>query len=268
MVELTNRKHKIMSTAFTGVDDETQEMIGDMFSGSDTGNDNFEFDTSEVSESDLKSSGMVDRPGNYHFEVTKVELNLGSTVEGDNGTPKDNTPHVLVTCMVLQTVANQAPAGTILFHRIYVGGKHGAPAKKGSIDAMYRFAFGLGLMKWANVDGVRKLVTVATGTTKFSPTIFSGAVGRQFFATVKTEKSNDPKYEDKHVIPMGAAYNPNHPDVAHFAKNADKLKAGGYIGAATAPAAAASATTAPAATAPAAAAPTKQEADPWGIGSL
>lgn len=186
-----------------------------------------EFDTSDTTEKDLESGGMVDLEGGYHFEVDKVEFNLG--LLSDDG--KEQSPHLLVTCTVLESVKGQSPAGSKLFHRIYVAQKDGSPAKKGSIESMERFASGVGVMRWADVGGQRRLVSSLTGKTALKLREFTGAVGKQFCGFVKKEASNDPKYKDKprYVLPMGRAYHPAHPDVSHVPKNADALRAGGYL---------------------------------------
>lgn len=214
------------------IDETTDEVLDQLNEGSfDTQaiDENFEFSSEDTTESDLQTSGMVDQPGGYHFEVEKVEQHLKLIT--DDG--KEQTPHVLITCKVLQTTPGQSPEGSVLFHRIYVAQKDGSPPKKGSVDAMQRFAYGLGLMQWAEVQRgesrVRKLCSTATGKPSLKISEFSDAVGLQFVAVVKREKSNDARYDDRFVIPMGRACRPSAAEVQHIPKNKQKLIEGGYV---------------------------------------
>lgn len=189
--------------------------------------ENYEFDSSDVDEKDLETSGFVDQEGWYHFEITKVDLHLGLLTEDG----KENTPHILVTCKSLLGGRGISPAASVLWHRIYVGQKDGSPAKQGSIDSMMRFGIGCGLLKWGkkqNPDGTEKAVPVlsSTGSTKFKPIDWKNAVGGQFIAQVLKEKqAADSTYKPKFAIPMGRAYRPDHPDVSHVPKNIEALEA-------------------------------------------
>ena len=189
--------------------------------------ENFEFDSSDVDEKDLETSGFIDQEGWYHFEITKVELHLA--LLNDEG--KENTPHILVTCKSLASARGISPAGSVLWHRIYVAQKDGSPAKQGSIDSMMRFGIGCGLLKWGkkqNADGTEKAVPVlaSTGSVKFRPVDWKAIVGAQFIAQVQKEKqAADSTYKPKFAIPMGRAYRPDHPDVSHVAKNVEALEA-------------------------------------------
>jgi hypothetical protein len=188
--------------------------------------ENFEFDSSDVDEKDLETSGFIDQEGWYHFEITKVELHLGLL----NEEGKENTPHILVTCKSLASARGISPVGSVLWHRIYVAQKDGGPAKQGSIDSMMRFGIGCGLLKWGkktNPDGSEKAVPVlaSTGSVKFKPVDFKAVVGAQFIAQVQKEKqAADSTYKPKFAIPMGRAYRPDHPDVSHVAKNVEALE--------------------------------------------
>ena len=189
--------------------------------------ENYEFDSSDVDEKELDTSGFLDQEGWYHFEITKVELNLG-LVDDEN---KENTPHILVTCKSLNSVKGQSPPGSVLWHRIYVGAKGGGPAKQGSIDSMFRFGIGCGLLKWGkaqNPDGSTKSIPVlaSTGSSKFPVGTWKTIVGAQFIAQVAKEKQPEGStYKPKFAIPMGKAYRPDHPDVSHVAKNLEALEA-------------------------------------------
>lgn len=189
--------------------------------------ENYEFDSSDVDEKDLETSGFLDQEGWYHFEVTKVELHLG--LLNDEG--KENTPHILVTCKSLASARGISPPGSVLWHRIYVAQKDGSAPKQGSIDSMLRFGIGCGLLKWGkkqNPDGTEKAVPVlaTTGSTKIPVAVWKSIVGAQFIAQVQKEKqAADSTYKPKFTIPMGRAYRPDHPDVSHVAKNVEALEA-------------------------------------------
>lgn len=215
----------------TGITEDDMNAIDDLggeFAPGPQGIDeNFEFDSSDVDEKELDTSGFLDQEGWYHFEITKVDLQLG--LLNDEG--KENTPHILVTCKSLNSVRGQSPPGSVLWHRIYVGASGGGPAKQGSIDAMFRFGVGIGLMKWTkkqNADGSTKsvLVLTSTGSTKVPPAVWKNAVGAQFVAQVTKEKQQEgSNYKPKFSIPMGKAYRPDHPDVSHVQKNVEALEA-------------------------------------------
>lgn len=199
--------------------------------------ENFEFDSSDIDEKELDTSGTLDQEGWYHFEVTKVDLRLG--LLGEDG--KENTPHINVTCRSLNSVRGQSPAGSILWHKIYIGAKGGGPAKQGSIDSMFRFGVGVGLLKWTkkqNPDGSEKavLVLASTGSTKVPPAVWKTIVGAQFVAQVQKEKpAEGSNYPPQFKIPRGKAYRPDHPDVSHVPKNVEALEAIGIKVSTTAP---------------------------------
>jgi hypothetical protein len=203
------------------------DLEGDFAPANQGIDENFEFDSSDVDEKDLETSGFIDQEGWYHFEITKVELHLGLL----NEEGKENTPHILVTCKSLASARGISPVGSVLWHRIYVAQKDGSPAKQGSIDSMMRFGIGCGLLKWGkktNPDGTEKAVPVlaSTGSVKFKPVDFKAVVGAQFIAQVQKEKqAADSTYKPKFAIPMGRAYRPDHADVSHVAKNIEALEA-------------------------------------------
>ena len=215
----------------TGITEDDMNAIDDLggeFAPGPQGMDeNYEFDSSNVDENDLDTSGLLDQEGWYHFEVTKVEMELG-LIDADN---KENTPHIVVTCKSLNTVRGQSPPGSVLWHRIYVGAKGGGPAKQGSIDSMFRFGIGCGLFKWhkiQNADGSTKSVPVlaTTNSQKFPLAVWKSVVGAQFIAQVVKEKQQEgSNYKPKFVLPMGKAYRPDHPDVSHVQKNVEALEA-------------------------------------------
>jgi len=202
--------------------------------------EDFVFDSSETTEDDVRADGFLDLEGMYHFEIVKVTLHLG--LLDDDG--KENTPHIDVLMRVLQSVPGQSPAGSMLTHKIYVASKGGLPAKKGSIDSMYRFAIGIGLMKWhVCQDGVKRIVLAKTLSTKIPVTAWRDAVGLQTIAKVTKEKSNQQaqpanqqgqtagegeepvRRYDRFQIQMGRCFRPDDPDYAHVPKNFEAMKA-------------------------------------------
>jgi hypothetical protein len=232
-----------MNTATAGrpefmsdVDSVIDDLHGEFPSSPDGLSEDFVFDSSETTEEDLKSEGFVELEGFYHFEITKVELHLGLLT--DEG--KENTPHILIYSKVLQGVPGQSPAGTIHSHRIWVGGKGGGEAKAGSIDAMYRFGIGCGLLKYQNIEGKVVPVLAKTGQPKVPLSAWRDAVGLQFLANIKKEVNRNQKanpaqspaqgegetnYGPKFVIPMGRCYRPDDPNYAHVPKNAAAMAA-------------------------------------------
>jgi len=225
----------------TGITADDMEAIddlgGDFAPGPQGIDENYEFDSSDVDEKELDTSGILDQEGWYHFEITKVDLVLG--LLGDDG--KENTPHINVTCKSLNSVRGQSPAGSVLWHKIFVGAKGGGPPKQGSIDSMFRFGLGVGLMKWGkktNPDGTEKaiLVLASNGSTKVPPAVWRTAVGAQFIAQVQKEKQQEgSNYKPQFKIPMGKAYRPDHPDVSHVQKNVEALEAIGIKVSSTTP---------------------------------
>jgi hypothetical protein len=197
--------------------------LGGEFASANVIDENFEFDSSESTEDVLDSGGFIDAEGWYHFEITKVEFHLGSL--DDKG--KENTPHILVTCKSLNNVKGQCPPGSLMWHRIYVAQKDGSAAKQGSIDSMYRFGIGCGLLKWGkNAKGAAIPVLAKTGLPKIPMASWKDAIGSQFIAIVKKEKPQPgTDYGPKYQIPMGRAYRPDHPDVSHVHKNLEALAA-------------------------------------------
>lgn len=233
-----NTSTKTRGTGITADDMDAIDDLGGEFAPAPQGIDeNFEFDSSDIDEKELDTSGVLDQEGWYHFEVTKVDLHLGLLDE--NG--KENTPHINVTCKSLNSVKGQSPAGSVLWHKIFIGAKGGGPAKQGSIDSMFRFGVGVGLLKWttkSNPDGTSKnvLVLASTGSTKVPPAVLKTIVGAQFIAQVQKEKQQEgSNYKPQFKIPMGKAYRPDHPDVSHVQKNVEALEAIGIKVSTTAP---------------------------------
>jgi hypothetical protein len=97
-------------------------------------------DASGVSREDL-GGGTVDKEGWYHFEIDDVKNDLGKL--NDKGDPR--SPCIVLQMTVLESVKGQSPAGSKLFHRIYVGSKDGPPAE-GAIKSACRLGVGLGIL--------------------------------------------------------------------------------------------------------------------------
>lgn len=221
-----------MATGF--VDSESQSVIDELnggdFPAAGGVPEDMEFDTSSTTEQDLETGGFVDLEGNYHFEVSKVEFQLNTIITDEQtGQPKENTPQILIFLTVLQSAAKQSPAGSVLLHRLYCGQKDGSPPKKGSIESMERFAIGMGIMRYQNIDGRSVPVDAESGKPKLRISRFADIIGRQCCATCKIEKSSDPqKYKDQVRIPMSRVFAPDHPDVGHFPRNLTAMKEAGY----------------------------------------
>jgi hypothetical protein len=246
----------VISTADTADIDSVINDLGGEFAPAAGIAEDFVFDSSSTTEEDIKSDGFVDLEGTYHLEVYKVELNLSLLTEEG----KEQTPHIKVMMKVLQSVPGQSPAGSMFSHLIYVGASGGGPAKKGSIDSMYRFGIGIGLLKWHNVNGKVVPVLAKDLSTKIPVSAWKDAVGCQTLAKVTKEKNNNQSqgtdengqptktYRDRFVIQMGRCHRPDDPDYAHVPKNVEAMQAIGLKAPAkAATGAAAGATTAKAA---------------------
>jgi hypothetical protein len=184
--------------------------------------ENFEFDSSEFTEDDLDSGGKIEIEGFYHLEITKVEKKL--SLLDENG--KEQTPQISITCKALHSTPKMSPAGSAMWHNIYVGQKSGEPAKKGSVTAMLNFGLGCGLLTWGKrEDGTSVPVLKSTGTTKVPINAWDATVGMQFVAFVKIIRAEGK--EPRAEIPFGKCYRPDHPDVSHVAKNVEALEAVG-----------------------------------------
>jgi hypothetical protein len=205
----------------------------------------YAFDGENYDSESLQTGGgdVVSKEGWYHFEVADVKPEL-STLD-NNGNPQ--TPSVCLTMMVLQSVDGQSPAGSRLYHRIYVASKDGTPPKEGTVKSALRVAKALGLVELTEIDGREVTVVKGTKNTRIPSKIWADAKGRQIVANVKLEKGgtvNGRTYKDKYAIPFGEAFDPSDPAVATVQKNADCLALIGKTSAA--PAAGQAKTTQPA----------------------
>jgi hypothetical protein len=164
------------------------------------------------------SGEVVDKEGWYHFEISDVKEEL----ETLTNTGKEKSPCVRLDLTVMQSVDKQSPAGSRLYHRIYLASKGGKPPAEGSVKSALRFGIGVGLLKYVEKDGHEIVVDATTGSTRISHKIWQQAKGRQIVASVKLEKG-DGDFKDKYAIPFGECYDPSDPKVIDVAKNADAL---------------------------------------------
>jgi hypothetical protein len=193
----------------------------------------FEFDTEGVSGEDLGGSGdIVKKEGWYHWDIADVKNEL----ETLSNSGKDRSPCITLRMLVLEGVEGQSPANSVLFHRIYMAGKGGAPISDGAKKSALRFGLGAGILKEiVNEDtGESKIVDAATNSTKIGVSTFHRLKGKQVIAQVKLEKGEG-SYEDKYAIPFGRCYQPNDPQVAEVPMNKDALASIGIEVAAKAP---------------------------------
>ena len=83
--------------------------------------DDYAFDGGSYGQSDLGSGDQINKDGWYHCEVSDVVLDLDTLSHQG----KSKSPSIRFDLTVLETVTGQSPAGSRLFHRIYVGGNGG-----------------------------------------------------------------------------------------------------------------------------------------------
>lgn len=179
----------------------------------------FSFDGDAFGSEQLKgSSNAVDAEGWYHFEVADVKNELDTV--SNSGQPK--SPAICFHCAVMQSVPNQSPQGSMLFHRIYLGSKGGDAPAEGSVKSALRFGIGLGLLEIKEIDGREVTVIKGTTNTKIPASIWQKAKNMQFIAQIKKEKDTD-RGKGRHAIPFGEVYQPTHPDVADVAMNKEAL---------------------------------------------
>ncbi len=203
--------------------------------GSEPPVDGFDLDTEGVDPDKVKSTLNVDKPGKYHFEIANAK-NESFDFVNTNGDAA--SPHILCVCVVLQSVAGQSPAGSLLFHRIYLAGKTPQDATPDWIrESATNFLTGVGRLKKQG----EKFIDPATGTTKIDlKTLAERLTHKQFIGNAKLEKSDDPKYPDKVEFKFGrGAFPIDAAEVADVPKNPAALELigmGHLIKAATAPA--------------------------------
>lgn len=220
--------------------------------------DGYDMDAGNVDAGELGGGGdIVNKAGKYHFEVTDVVADL-DTVNIKSG--KAKSPSIRFDLLCLHTVEGQSPAGSRMFHRVYVGSAGGGPPKEGAIKSALRFAIGLGLAREEEIEGVKRVVCNHTNTTRFPLQAWLAAKGRHVMAAVAEEKQDEQSTGDpRFAIPFGRCYQPTDERVHDWPKNLDLLAAGGYK---IAPPATASAPAKPAQKAPAQQQSQQQKAPP------
>lgn len=179
----------------------------------------FDIDSEAVDAADVTSRLMVDVAGKYHLEISGAKDRFETT--DDKGGLA--TPHVLVPCVVMQSVQGQSPAGAFHYHRVDVAGKGGAPMEDWQIKATLAFLLGVGLLK--NKDG--KVIDPATGTTQIQlSTVSKRLENQQFIGDLRLEKSSDPsKYKDRICFSFGrGAFPIDAAEVRSVPKCLDALK--------------------------------------------
>lgn len=199
----------------------------DEWASSSNGMDGYEMDAGGVDANELGGGGdLVNKPGRYHFEVTDVVADL-DTVNSRSG--KAKSPSIRFDLLCLHTVDGQSPAGSRMFHRIYVGASGGGPPKEGAIKSALRFAIGLGLAREEEIEGVKRVICNLTNTTRFPVAAWIKAKGRHFLANVAEEKQDEQSTgEPRLAIPFGRCYTPYDERVSDWPKNEDLLLAAGY----------------------------------------
>lgn len=183
---------------------------------SDWGNEqpneaDFEIPIEDIDPGDIDTSGQVNRDGWYHFEVAAVKPEL-ETVSEKGGS---KTPSIRFDCLVLESVKNQSPSGSVLFHRVWVGGKDGAPVSDGSRKMMLKWALGLGLIAKTETGFI---CTETKQPLKGLPVaLWMRAVGVQFVARVEAEENN--RGGKDYRIPFSTCYQVDDPQVADVPKS-------------------------------------------------
>lgn len=209
----------------------------------DSAEPNFSLDTSELSVDDLSRNNFVDKVGWYHLEVTDMTYEGPVSKKG-----AEQTPHVRVHLTVLHTVVDaktgrpiQSPAGSLHFHRCYVGQKGGGDAKEGSVKSNSSFLYAAkSLVPSATLmhdDGTAKLVDAATGKPNVTWDTFVRCRGRQIVGKISMQQGelkdknpkadpSGPRYPDKYEL--RSFYSPDDPNAADIEKDAEALKLAGY----------------------------------------
>lgn len=182
----------------------------------------YSFDSSEHTKDDLYGGGeMVAVEGWYHFEVSDVKPDLD--LFKSNGEPK--TPCVVFSLTVLESVEGQSPAGSRLFHRVYLAAAGGGAPAEGTIKSGLLFAVGLGLMEFRDVDGREVAFDLKSGKSRLDWKRYLDAKSSQIVAHVQWSKEEEgSKYKKKLEIPFGRCYQPDDPNVPpNVSLNADAL---------------------------------------------
>lgn len=187
--------------------------------------EDFGWDSTDQDVDDIRSraQGTVDKPGWYQFEISNVELKL-SPVNEKSG--KENTPHILFTCTVANTVKGQSPVGSKFFHRLYVGGKGGTEAAQYCKDQAVLFGSipSIGVFEVRDVNGKRVAVDVVSKLPKVLPSAFQRAKCKYFMGKLGMGRATD-QYEAK--LEMREVADPRDESVADVPKDWELLEAAG-----------------------------------------
>lgn len=174
------------------------------------------FGTEDVDQSQVdKHSGGVNKPGNYHFQVTDVKPDL-STMKPDG---QEKAPCFVLTCQVLHDVEGQSPSGSTLWHNLIVGGKGGGPPHDFTKKMTIAFLTGIGVMKWKEMpNGMTVAVDADTGKPGVTQELIMRCKGRQFVCKiVEDERNTGPK--PKFIIPFSVVHQIGSPEAEAFPYN-------------------------------------------------
>jgi hypothetical protein len=190
---------------------------GNDFADEEQGFDSF--DTEGVDESRVGNRRTVDKAGKYHFEIADTRERPEAVTEDG----KERWPGISLSCVVLETVPGQCPAGTYYYQQLRLAGKGGGPIEDWAKEATINFLVGVGLLKRVEKDGVTRFVDPETKSTRINvKTLASRLKGMQFIGDIKLQQSE--QYGDSCELPFGrGAYQVDDPSVADVPKNADAL---------------------------------------------
>lgn len=167
--------------------------------------DEFAIDTAEGDAGAVEGGRQIDKIGDYHFEIARVECRSEA----------GKTPSVNLMCSVLATKPGQSPVGSIVFHDLWVN------EKEHNRNVLSKFAIAIGLARPEVRDGKIVAVDPATNSTRIGRAAWESAKGLQFVAHVQLEKSSDPQYADKYKIDNRNVYHVHDPKVADVPKNVE-----------------------------------------------
>jgi hypothetical protein len=175
----------------------------------------FSMDAGDIDADELKpNNGQVDKKGMYHFEV--------SDVVDETDVQAGKTPAIRFDLLVMHSVPNQSPAGSILFHRIYMRSAKGGPPSEGSRKSAFKFGSALGLVMERNVDGKKVMVDFRSGKTNIPVDLWKLAKSCQFIGKIEMEQDN-PQYAPQAKLSYGDSWSLDDPKVADVPKNTDAV---------------------------------------------
>ena len=194
-------------------------MATDEWGTTTVSDDDFAFDGSGKSESDL-GSAMVNREGWYHFEVADVVRDL--ELVSPQGKPK--SPSIRFDLVVLKDVEGQSPAGSRHYHRIYLGDQNGGPPKEGSVKSAFRFGVGLEILAELQIDGQPAICDAETGSPKIKVSTWERAKGLQLCCRIENrEEQEGSKYGPSFEIPFARVWHPLDEAVKDVPKNEEAI---------------------------------------------